>query len=140
LGIPDFARLGARDRSWSFPRGMGVVALGGLVLHAREKEEVEMPILKNRTATVGAALVVTLGAMSLSGCATRSYVDEQIAAVNGRISAVDAKANDALARADAANAAAQAAATDARTANQRIDQLGGRVDQLEARPVRAPRG
>jgi outer membrane murein-binding lipoprotein Lpp len=72
-----------------------------------------------------------VGGLSLSACATREYVDKQIATVNGRVDSVDAKASDAIQRADAANAAAQAAAGDARTANQRLDQLTPRVDSLE---------
>lgn len=82
------------------------------------------------------AAVLLLGGLGLSACATRGYVDEQIAAVNARINAVDAKASDAIQRADAANAAAQAAATDARTASQRIDQLTTRVDTVEQQSVR----
>lgn len=94
-----------------------------------------------RLTSVAAALV--LGGLGLSACATKDYVDEQIAGVNGRISAVDAKASDALQRADAAgaaansaNATAQAAAADARTANQRLDQLTARVDSVEQRGMR----
>lgn len=94
---------------------------------------------------LAAALVV--GALSLSACATKAYVDEQITLVNTRVGAVDAKAQDAIQRADAANAAAasassaaQAAAADARTANQRLDQLTPRVDSLEQRGAsRRPR-
>jgi murein lipoprotein len=82
---------------------------------------------------IGAGLA--LSGLSLSGCATREYVDKQIAAVNDRVSAVEAKAQDAGTRADAANAAAQAAAADARTANQRLDQLTPRVDSLEQRAM-----
>jgi outer membrane murein-binding lipoprotein Lpp len=90
----------------------------------------------------GAALVL-IGGLSVSGCATKKYVDEQIATVNDRVNAVDAKATDAIQRADAANAAAQsggsaaqAAAGDARSANERIDQLTTRVDAMEQRNMR----
>ena len=99
-----------------------------------------------RLKTVPVAFALVLGGLSLSACATRGYVDEQIAAVNTRIQAVDAKASDAITRADAAAAAAAAgagvagtAATDAQSANQRLDQLTARVDQLEQRPLRRPR-
>ena len=88
--------------------------------------------------TIAAALV--LGGLSLSACATRGYVDEQIATVNARIDGVDRKAGDAMARADAANAAATAAAADARNANQRLDQLTTRVDTMEQQATaRRPR-
>jgi outer membrane murein-binding lipoprotein Lpp len=86
------------------------------------------------------AVIVALGSLSLGACATREYVDEQIALVNTRVGAVDAKATDALQRADAANAAAMAAGADARNANQRLDALTPRVDTLEqSRMSRAPR-
>ncbi len=96
-----------------------------------------MPWLNNRVASAPLAFALVLGGLSLSACASTSYVDEQIVGVNSRVAAVDAKATDAIQRADAANAAAasaastaQTAASDAATANQRIDQLTARVDQL----------
>ena len=76
-------------------------------------------------------MALLAGGLAVSGCATKEYVDEQIATVNTHINAVDAKASDAIQRADAANAAAQAAAGDARNANQRLDALTPRVDALE---------
>lgn len=104
-----------------------------------------MPWLKKHAASARVVAVIMLGGLGLSACASTSYVDERIAAVNSRIDQVDARvqtvaqradaANTAALsagqRADAANAAAQAAATDARTANQRLDQVGGRLDTLE---------
>ncbi|WP_309092134.1 hypothetical protein [Phenylobacterium sp.] len=94
------------------------------------------PIMK----PIVTAAVLALGGLSLSACATKGYVDEQIEMVNTRITAVDAKASDAIARADAANAAAQAAAADARNANQRLDQLTTRVDTMEQQATaRRPR-
>lgn len=98
-----------------------------------------MAWLKTLPAGARTAALVVLGGLSLSACATRSYVDEQIATVNSHINAVDAKATDALQRADAAAHAAQTAQTDAQSANQRIDQLSGRVDSLEQAPVKRPR-
>ena len=98
-----------------------------------------MPQVINRIARVQLAAALVLGGLGLSACATKEYVNEQIATVNTRIDGVDRKASDALARADAAGAAANGAATDARTANQRLDQLTARVDAIEARPVRRPR-
>ena len=98
-----------------------------------------MPRLIKSVPRLQIAAMVMLGGLSLSACATKEYVNEQISAVNSRIDAVDAKATDAIQRADAANSAAQAAAADARTANQRSDQMTGRIDALEARRMRTPR-
>lgn len=112
-----------------------------------------MPRLHNRAARVRLAFALVLGGLSLSACATKDYVNEQIAAVNMHVNAVDAKATDAIQRADAAasqaqaanaaaqaaGSAAQAAAGDARTANQRLDQLTPMVNQLAQRPQKKPR-
>jgi small-conductance mechanosensitive channel len=116
----------------------------------------EISMANNLAGKLRVATILVLGGLSLSACATKSYVDEQIAAANSRISAVDAKAADAAQRADAAaaaaaaantaagnaNAAAAAAAADARNANQRLDQLAPRVDTLEQQQAQAkhPRG
>jgi len=106
-----------------------------------------MPRVTNRVVSVPLAVALVLGGLSVSGCATKKYVNEQIAVLGGRVDAVDAKATDGIRRADAANAAAQAAqsaaqaaAADATTANQRLDQLTPRVDALEQRAMkRRPR-
>jgi outer membrane murein-binding lipoprotein Lpp len=116
-----------------------------------------MSWLKKHAASARVVGVIILGGLGLSACATREYVDQQIASVNTRIDQVGSQAQAAQSRADsaaqaaaaaqsradAANQAAQAAATDARSANQRLDQLTGRVDTLEkpaARTGRTPRG
>lgn len=112
-----------------------------------------MPRQQNRVASARLAVALIVGGLSLSACATKGYVDEQIAPVNMHVQAVDAKASDAIQRADAAasqaqaanaaaqaaNTAAQAAATDAQNANQRLDQLTARVDQLQTKPRKRPR-
>lgn len=117
-----------------------------------------MSWLKKHAASARVVSVILLGGLGLSACATREYVDQQIATVNTRIDGVDSRvqaaqsradsaaqaAAAAQSRADAANSAAQAAGTDARTANQRLDQLTPRVDALENPPAKAkgrtPRG
>ena len=87
-----------------------------------------------------------LGGLSLSACATRSYVREHVEIDNTRVTTVDARASDALSRADAAaaaaasaNSAAQAAGADARNANARIDALTTRVDSIEQRSMTTTR-
>ena len=102
----------------------------------------------SRLAKAPLVAVLVLGGLSLSACATKQYVQEQVEIVNTRVTAVDAKASDALARADAAaaaaanaNSAAQAAAADARNANSRLDALTTRVDTIDQRTMttRRPR-
>ena len=99
-----------------------------------------------------------VGVVTLSGCATRGYVDQQIAPVEARvdelesttdehaerIDAVDNRAqqgiagannaaNSAQQAADAADAAAAAADRTAEAAQQSADQAGNRVGTLENR-------
>jgi len=93
-----------------------------------KKEEEEMTSVRKGIATV--ALTIASG-LSLSACATKGYVDEQIATVNSRVSALEAKVQQVDSTAQAANAAAQGAAGAAQTANQRLDQLTARVDSIE---------
>ena len=110
-----------------------------------------MSFLKNSAATARVAVVIALGAVSVTACATNQYVDEKFAATNSRIDQLDARVTSAsqsaasattaaASSASAANTTAQSAATDARTANQRLDQLTGRVDALEKAPAKKPRG
>ena len=87
---------------------------------------------------MGPAVIVLAGALSLGGCATKTFVREQIATVNHRIDALEARqqetdgtAKSALAQAQAASSQAQAAAGQAQNNGQRLDQLNGRVDGIE---------
>lgn len=113
-----------------------------------------MSLIKKHAASLRVAAIIALGAVSVTACASTSYVDEKFAATNSRIDQLDARVANATQRAEAgnsaaasaqssasaANTAAQAAATDARTANQRLDQLTGRVDAMEKAPMKKPRG
>lgn len=104
-----------------------------------------MNLVRKPARSIVVVAAVVAGGLSLSGCATKKYVDEQIAMVNGRIDQVGAQAADGIRRADAAAAAAQSAATaaqsaasaaqaaaaDARNANGRIDQMTTRMDTWE---------
>jgi len=79
-----------------------------------------------------ATVVLTIaGGISLSGCATTQYVDEQVALVNNRVGALEAKVQQV-------DSTAQAAAASAATANQRLDQLTTRVDGIEQRLAQKP--
>ena len=92
------------------------------------------------------AVVVLAGAISLGGCATKSFVREQIAPVSQRVDTLEAKLQETDGTAKSALAEAQAAAGQAQNNGQRLDQLNGRVDGVEQRltvqeqkPARRPR-
>ena len=78
-------------------------------------------------------LIVIAGAAGLSGCATKSYVREQIAPVSQRVGTLEAKLQETDGTAKSALAEAQAASGQAQNNNQRLDQLNGRVDSAEQR-------
>ena len=82
--------------------------------------------------SIAITAMAVLGGLSLSGCATTKYVDEQIAAVNARINRGGRK-SAGFSAAQAAQAARETAAGHAPQANQRLDQLTPRVDALEGR-------
>lgn len=92
------------------------------------------------------AVAVLAGSVGVSGCATKGYVNNQIATVNQRIDGLDGRLRTVEGTSGQALAAAQAAAGQAQQNGQRIDQLNGRVDgldqqvqQMRSRP-RKPRG
>ncbi|MHA6720617.1 hypothetical protein ACX40Y_14350 [Sphingomonas sp. RS6] len=95
----------------------------------------------SRTLTKMAPLAVLLtGAVALGGCASKSFVREQIAPVSQRVDALEARlqetdgtAKAALQQAQAATGQAQAAAGQAQANTQRLDQLTSRVDTVEQR-------
>ena len=82
---------------------------------------------------IGSVALILLGATSLGGCATKSYVREQIAPVSQRVDALEAKLNETDGTAKSALSQAQAAAGQAQNNGQRIDQLSARVDGIEQR-------
>ena len=79
------------------------------------------------------AALILVGAVSLGGCATKSYVREQIAPVSQRVDTLETRlqATDGTAR--QALAEAQAASGQLQSNGQRLDQLTGRVDGVEQR-------
>lgn len=79
------------------------------------------------------AIVVLAGAVGLGGCATKSYVREQIAPVSQRVDGLEARLQQTDGTAKAALAEAQAASGQLQASGQRLDQLNGRVDTVEQR-------
>lgn len=58
-----------------------------------------------RTAAIGGVLMAA--AVATSGCATKGFVRDQVAVVDGRVTQVDGKAGEALSRANAAHKLAE---------------------------------
>jgi murein lipoprotein len=82
-------------------------------------------------------VAVAAGALSMGGCATKSYVREQIAPLSQRVDSIDARLQATDGTAKQALAEAQAASGQAQNNGQRIDQLSGRVDSIEQRMAQA---
>lgn len=89
----------------------------------------------SRTVKLAPAIVILVGAISLGGCATKSYVREQIAPVSERVGALETKLQETDGTAKSALAEAQAASQAAQNNGQRIDQLTTRVDGTEQQIV-----
>jgi murein lipoprotein len=90
--------------------------------------------------------VILVGAVGLGGCATKSYVREQIAPVSQRVDTLETRLQETDGVAKSALAEAQAASGQLQNNGQRLDQLTGRVDGLdqrlqvqERRPAKRPR-
>ena len=86
---------------------------------------------------IAPAGMILVGALGLGGCATKSYVREQIAPVSQRVDALEAKLNETDGTAKTALSQAQAASGQAQNNGQRLDQLSSRVDGLEQRMAQA---
>ena len=80
-----------------------------------------------------AAAVILLAAPGLAGCATKSYVREQIAPVSARVGALETQLQATDGTAKQALAEAQAASGQSQQNGQRLEQLNGRVDGVEQR-------
>jgi len=82
---------------------------------------------------LGSAAILLAGAAGLGGCATKSYVREQIAPVSQRVDTLETQLQQTDGTAKAALAEAQAASAQLQAGGQRMDQLNGRVDNVEQR-------
>lgn len=78
-------------------------------------------------------VLVVAGASALGGCATKSYVREQIAPVSQRVDTLETKLQETDGTAKTALAEAQAASGQLQNSSQRLDQINGRVDGVEQR-------
>jgi murein lipoprotein len=76
---------------------------------------------------------ILVGAVGLSGCATKSYVREQIQPVSERVGVLEQKLQETDGTAKSALAEAQAASQQSQANGQRLDQLTGRVDGIDQR-------
>lgn len=75
--------------------------------------------------------MLVIGAVGLSGCATKKFVREQIAPVSQRVDVLETRLQETDGTARQALSQAQAAAGQAQQNGQRLDQLNGRVDTLD---------
>ena len=108
-------------------------------LEARQPPGTEEKVMHQSFWKLAPAFVILAGSSVLGGCATRGYVDEQIAGVNQRIDSLDARVQSTESGVQAAQAAAQAASGQAQQVNQRVDQLNSRVDGIEQRMTQTQR-
>lgn len=79
------------------------------------------------------AVATLAGALGLGGCATKSYVRDQIAPVSQRVDTLETRLQETDGTAKSALAEAQAASGQAQNNGQRLDQLNSRVDGIDQR-------
>src|SRR3989344_3782585 len=76
---------------------------GGICNGSRKVKALTKPMLK----TAATASVIVLAGLMATGCATKGYVNEQVAGVDSRVTEVQGTAGEALARAQAAHKLAE---------------------------------
>lgn len=79
------------------------------------------------------AVIILAGAVGLGGCASKSYVREQIAPVSQRVDALETRLQETDGTAKQALTEAQAASGQLQANGQRLDQINSRVDGVEQR-------
>ena len=79
-----------------------------------------MPIPKRRFSVM--AVLILVGAVTLSGCATKGFVEEQLAPVEARVAELESTTEEHAERIDAVDQRAQQGITDARNAAQSGDE------------------
>lgn len=79
------------------------------------------------------AVILLAGAMGLGGCATKSFVREQVEPVSQRVAALETRLQETDGTAKSALAEAQAASGQIQNNGQRIEQLNSRVDTMDQR-------
>jgi murein lipoprotein len=87
--------------------------------------------MRTTIAKQASVAMILIGSVGLGGCATKGYVNRQIATVNQRIDGIDGHLRTVEGTSGQALTQAQAAAGQAQQNSQRIDQLNGRVDGLD---------
>lgn len=75
--------------------------------------------------------VLLAGTVGLGGCATKSFVREEIAPVSARVAQLETALQATDGTAKQALAEAQAASSQMQSSTQRLEQLNGRVDGIE---------
>jgi murein lipoprotein len=108
-----------------------VIQMLGLIVPTDQRSK-ETPMSTSATKIASAVLLIA-GGLGLSGCATKSFVREQIAPVSQRVDSLETRLQTTDGTAKAALAEAQAATGQLQNSGQRIDQLTGRVDGVEQR-------
>jgi murein lipoprotein len=117
--------------SFGLPNRFGSsLFLYGTSFNANALKGKYMPASLSKISTVA---LVMIGSVGLGGCATKGYVNEQIATVNTRVDGVDSRLRTVEGTSSQALAQAQAASGQAQQNTQRLDQINGRVDGLEQR-------
>jgi outer membrane murein-binding lipoprotein Lpp len=120
-------------REDAHPNRIRIVELTRLSLVVATVQRLEENLMSFSASKIAPAALILAGAVGLSGCATKSFVREQIAPVSQRVDTLEARLQETDGTAKAALAEARAASGQLQSNGQRLDQLTGRVDGVEQR-------